>query len=305
MNSNDNGAAEMPHALLDAIAQRTLLSDGAMGTQLQAAGLKPGECGDYWNVAHPDRVSGIQRAYVEAGSDILISNTFGGCRLMLARHGHADHVQAINSAAVELARGALRDNDGYVLGDIGPFGGLLAPLGEFGEQDVRDALNEQAKALVASGVDGIIVETQTALEEAAIGVEAALAAGAPCVIVSFSFDVKLDGSDLATMMGISPEAAAEFAQTSGAHMIGINCGTLVDMGWAIKVTQRYRRCCDLPVMAQPNAGQPVWQGTELIYKETPAQMASSIPELLESGASIIGACCGSTPAHIAAIREKL
>lgn len=304
MNSSHKDAADLPQSILHGIAERTLLSDGAMGTALQAAGLKPGECGDHWNVSHPGRVEIIQRSYVDAGSDILITNTFGACRLMLARHGLGDYVQSINTAAVKLARGALAGN-GYVLGDIGPFGGIMAPIGEVGEQDVRDALNEQAQALVAAGVDGIIVETQTALEEAAIGVEAALQAGAPCVIVSFSFDVKLDGTDLATMMGISPEVAAEFAQTSGAHIIGMNCGTLVDMGWAIKVTQRYRRTCDLAVMAQPNAGQPVWQGTQLVYQETPEQMASQMPALLESGASIIGACCGSTPAHIAAIRKKL
>ncbi|HJN50518.1 MAG: homocysteine S-methyltransferase family protein [Pseudomonadales bacterium] len=304
MNSRDKGTTELPKSLLDSISERTLLSDGAMGTELQAAGLKPGECGDHWNVAHPNKVEKIQRAYVDAGSDILITNTFGACRLMLARHGYADYVQSINAAAVELARKAFGDNDGYVLGDIGPFGGIMAPLGEVGEQEVRDALIEQAEALVAAGVDGIIVETQTALEEAAIGIEAALGAGAPCVIASFSYDVRLDGTDLATMMGISPEAAAEFTQTSGAHMIGINCGTLVDMGWAIKVTQRYRKHCDLAVMAQPNAGQPVWQGTQLIYKETPEQMASQIPALLESGASIIGACCGSTPEHIAALRQE-
>lgn len=295
----------MPQSFLDSIKERTLLSDGAMGTQLQAAGLKPGDCGDYWNVSHPDRVEKIQRAYADAGSDILISNTFGASRLMLARHGYENYVQSINSAGVEVARKALADHHGFVLGDIGPFGGIMAPLGEVGEEEVRDALNEQAEALVAAGVDGIIVETQTALEEAAIGVEAALQAGAACVIVSFSYDVKLDGTDLFTMMGISPEVAAEFAQSCGAHIIGINCGTLVDMGWATKVSERYQKVCNLPVMAQPNAGQPVWQGTRIVYQETPEQMASQVPALVDSGASIIGACCGSTPEHIAAIRTKM
>jgi len=295
----------MQNSFLESIKECTLLSDGAMGTELQAAGLKPGECGDYWNVSNPDDVEKIQRSYVDAGSDILITNTFGACHLMLERHGYGDYVESINVAGVDVARKALGDKDGYVLGDIGPFGGLMEPLGEVTEQQVRDALNAQAKALVSAGVDGIIVETQTALEEAAIGVEAALQAGAACVIVSFSYDVTLDGTDLFTMMGINPETAAEFAQSSGAHIIGMNCGTLVDMDWAIKVTERYQKTCDLPVMAQPNAGQPVWQGTQLIYKETPEQMASKIPALLDSGASIIGACCGSTPEHIAAIRRKM
>jgi 5-methyltetrahydrofolate--homocysteine methyltransferase len=295
----------MQQALLEVIKERILLSDGAMGTQLQAEGLESGDCGDYWNLSHPQKVENIQAAYVAAGTDVLITNTFGGCRLSLARHGHGDEVAAINIAAAEIARRALGTNGSFVLGDIGPFGGLMEPYGTATSQQVTDAFREQAEALVSGGVDGIIVETQTALEEAAIGVEQALAAGSNCVIVSFSFDVTQDGSDLFTMMGVSPEAAAEFAESSGAHMIGINCGTGVDIGWATKVTRRYRAVCDLPVIAQPNAGAPELQEGKVVYLQTPEQMAEQVGGLAEAGANIIGACCGSAPAHIAALRKRL
>lgn len=295
----------MDQKLLDVIKTRTLLSDGAMGTQLQAEGLESGDCGDYWNLSHSEIVEKIQAAYVAAGTDVLITNTFGGCRLSLARHGHGDEVAAINLAAAQIARRALGTKSGFVLGDIGPFGGLMEPYGTTTSKEVIDAFEEQAKALVSGGVDGIIVETQTALEEAAIGVEQALLAGSECVVVSFSFDVTRDGGDLFTMMGVSPEAAAEFAASSGAHMIGVNCGTGVDIDWAITVARRYRAVCDLPIIAQPNAGAPVLQGSEVVYNQTPEQMAKRVSELAEAGASIIGACCGSTPAHIAALRESL
>jgi len=257
----------MPRSILTAIDDAVLLSDGAMGTELQAAGLKPGECGDHWNVTQPQTVKDIHKSYAEAGSDIIITNTFGACSLMLARHGLEDAVEPINTAAVRVAREAA--NDRFVLGDIGPFGGIIAPLGDVDSKDVAAALSEQARALVAAGVDGIIVETQTALEEAAIGVEAALEANAPCVIVSFSYDVRQDGSDVATMMGINPEAAAEFTVSSGAHIIGVNCGTSIDMDWAARITERYKKSCDLPVMAQPNAGIPELEGSQIVYRETP------------------------------------
>jgi 5-methyltetrahydrofolate--homocysteine methyltransferase len=295
----------MTPTLLAAIKERTLLSDGAMGTQLQAAGLEAGECGEHWNLAFPEKVESIQRSYVEAGSDILITNTFGGCRLTLKRHGFGDDTVAINRAAAQIARRALGEKQGFVLGDIGPFGGLLEPYGTTPESEARAAIKEQVKALVDAGVDGIIVETQTAIEEAALGIEAALEAGAACVIVSFSFDVNAKGTDLATMMGIMPEASAEFAQDQGAHVIGINCGTNVDIDWAITAAKRYCQACDLPVMAQPNAGQPELVDFKTVYRQSPEEMASKTTALAEAGARIIGACCGSTPETIAAMHKNL
>src|SRR5277367_5867093 len=167
----------MKMLLQNAIRKRPLLGDGAMGTQLMFAGLEQGNCGEAWNLTHPERVLAIQRRYVEAGSDCLITNTFGGSRIMLNRHSESDHVVEVNIAGVEIARRAFGDKEGYVLGDIGPFGGLLEPYGDFTEAQVRSAFEEQAKALVDAGADAIIIETQTGLEELLIAIEAAKAAG--------------------------------------------------------------------------------------------------------------------------------
>ncbi len=151
--------------LQDKVRERPLLGDGAMGTQLMIAGLEQGNCGEAWNLTHPERVLAIQRRYAEAGSDCIITNTFGGSRIMLNRHGHAGDVAAINRAGVEIAREAFGGREGWVLGDIGPFGGLMEPYGDFTEDQVRRAFAEQAEALVDAGADAIIIETQTSLEE--------------------------------------------------------------------------------------------------------------------------------------------
>jgi 5-methyltetrahydrofolate--homocysteine methyltransferase len=293
--------------LLEAIKARPLLGDGAMGTQLMLAGLESGACGEEWNLTHPERVLGIQRRYAEAGSDVILTNTFGGSRIMLNRHGNADNVVAINKAAVEIVRQAFAEagRDGYVIGDIGPFGGLMEPYGEFPEAQVRAAFEEQAQALVDAGADAIIVETQTGLEELGIAIAAAKAAGAACVIGSMAYDLTLDGSTFRTMMGIDPERAAEFMQDAGADVVALNCGTGMDMQRANEAIQRYKEATSLPVMAQPNAGQPKLVNMKVVYDETPQQMVKGVVPLLETGANIIGACCGSTPDHIRAFRGAM
>jgi 5-methyltetrahydrofolate--homocysteine methyltransferase len=291
--------------LQDAIRSRTLLGDGAMGTQLMLAGLEQGNCGEAWNLTQPQRVLAIQRAYVEAGSDCLITNTFGGSRIMLNRHSHADDVAGINAAAVRIAREAFGDRDGYVLGDIGPFGGLMEPYGDFTEAQVREAFGEQAQALVDAGADAIIIETQTSLEELRLGLTAAKEAGAPCVIGSMAYDVTLDGSTFRTMMGVDPERAAAFMEEHGADIVALNCGTGMDMERARQAVMRYQRTTTLPIMAQPNAGQPKLIAMKVVYDETPEQMVKGVVPLLEIGTNIIGGCCGSTPDHIRAFRRVM
>jgi 5-methyltetrahydrofolate--homocysteine methyltransferase len=293
--------------LLDALRQRPLLGDGAMGTQLMLAGLESGSCGEEWNLAHPDRVLAIQRRYAQAGSDCILTNTFGGSRIMLNRHGNAGKVVEINQAAVKIVRQAFEEagRAGYVIGDVGPFGGLMEPFGEFTEQQVRDAFNEQAKALVDAGADAIIIETQTSLEELGIGIEAAKEAGAACIIGSMAYDVTLDGSTFRTMMGVDPERAAAFMEERGAHVVALNCGTGMDMPRAREAIQRYKDSTGLPVMAQPNAGQPKLINMKVTYDETPDQMVKGVVPLLEAGCNIIGACCGSTPDHIRAFRAAM
>ncbi len=295
----------MTPSLLDRLKERPLLGDGAMGTQLMLAGLEQGNCGEAWNLTQPDRVLAIQRRYAEAGSDCLITNTFGGSRIMLNRHGYAGDVAAINAAAVAIAREAFGGRPGYVLGDIGPFGGLMEPYGEFTEEQVRDAFLEQARALVDAGADAIIVETQTSLEELRLAIEGAKEAGAACVIGSMAYDVTLDGSTFRTMMGVDPERAAEFMQEHGASIVALNCGTGMDMARARDAVERYRRTTDLPVMVQPNAGQPKLVNMKVVYDETPDQMVRGLVPLVEAGSRIVGACCGSTPDHIRAFRQAL
>jgi 5-methyltetrahydrofolate--homocysteine methyltransferase len=291
--------------LHEAILELPLLCDGAMGTQLMLAGLEQGGSGELWNLSNPEAVLGIQRRYAEAGADCLITNTFGGSRIMLARHGVDDQAAEINRAAVDIARRAFDSRQGYVLGDIGPFGGLMEPYGEFSETAVRQAFNEQAQALIEAGADAIIIETQTSLEELALGIEAAKRAGARCIIGSMAYDVTLDGTTFRTMMGVNPEDAAATMQSCGAHIVALNCGTGMDMVRAREAVERYRRVTNLPVMAQPNAGQPRLVDMRVVYDEPPDSMSRGVTPLLESGANIIGACCGSTPAHIAAFRQTI
>lgn len=295
----------MKQRLQDAIRKRPLLADGAMGTELMRAGLEPGGCGEVWNLTQPEKVLAIQRRYAEAGSDCILTNTFGGSRIMLNRHSHGDQTAAINRAGVEIARQAFGDRDGYVIGDIGPFGGLLEPYGEFSETQVREAFEEQARALVAAGADAIIIETQTSLEELTLGIRAAKEAGAACVIGSMAYDVTLDGSTFRTMMGVEPERAAVLMTELGADIVALNCGTGMEMERAREAVRRYKQVTNLPVMAQPNAGQPKLVNLKVVYDETPEQMVAGVVPLLEAGANIIGGCCGSTPDHIRAFRKAM
>jgi 5-methyltetrahydrofolate--homocysteine methyltransferase len=295
----------MKKSLLHAIKERPLLGDGAMGTQLMFAGLEQGNCGEAWNLTHPDRVLAIQRRYAEAGSDCILTNTFGGSRIMLNRHGQKGNTVEINQAAVRITREAFGGREGYIIGDMGPFGGLLEPYGDFTQQQVSEAFREQAQALVDAGADAIIIETQTSLEELTLGIRAARKAGAPCVIGSMAYDVTLDGSTFRTMMGVDPEQAAALMVELGADVIALNCGTGMDMTRAREAVERYRTVTDFPVMAQPNAGLPKLVQMKVVYDETPEDMVHGVAPLLAAGANIVGGCCGSTPDHIRAFRRAI
>ena len=269
------------------------------------AGLEQGSCGEAWNLTHPERVLAIQRRYAEAGADCIITNTFGGSRLMLRRHGHENDLVAINREGARITREAFAGRPGFVLGDIGPLGAILEPYGDLSAADAQAALEEQATALVGAGVDAVIIETQTSLEELGIAIEAAKAAGAPCIIASLAYDLSNDGTFYKTMMGVAPEPAAEFVQEHGAHIVALNCGTGMDMNGAATVARLYREHCDLPIMVQPNAGLPVLENMKAVYKQLPAEMASAVPDALEAGVAIVGSCCGSTPEHTRAIRQAV
>ena len=295
----------MKKSLLETVRERRLVCDGAMGTQLMLAGLANGDCGEAWNLTQPERVLKIQRDYVQAGADCVITNTFGGSRLMLKRHGHVDELRAINQAGARIAREAFGGRAGFVLGDLGPLGAILEPYGDLSQDAARAAYEEQARALVEAGVDALIIETQTSLEEMGVAIDAAKAAGAPCVIASFAYDLSADKTFYVTMMGVTPDRAAEFAGERGADIIALNCGTGMDMNGAAMVAQQYRSSCDLPVMVQPNAGLPVLENMRAVYKQLPADMAAEVPKAIAAGANIIGSCCGSTPEHTRAIRAAV
>lgn len=292
-------------AFLQEIEDKVLLGDGAMGTQLQVAGLRPGESGDTWNLEHPDRVLAIQRAYVAAGSDCLTTNTFQASSIALERHGLEGKTREINAEGVRIAREAFGDKKGFVLGDVGPFGGLLEPYGPFKAADVRKSFRIQIAALLEAGADVILIETQTAWEEAEIALEEALEEDAQSVILSFAFDVAKGRKEPRTMMGLAPEQAARFAEDSGASVLGTNCGSGIDIWRAVEILKSYRQACSLPLSAQPNAGSPELQGTKVTYKETPDDFAGGLSSLIEVGARIVGSCCGSTPEHIQALRQRL
>jgi 5-methyltetrahydrofolate--homocysteine methyltransferase len=222
-----------------------------------------------------------------------------------------DHAEAFNEAGARVARDVMGP-DRWVIGDIGPFGGILAPLGEHEPDDVAAAFLEQARALIRGGADALIIETQTALEELELGVRAAHQAideagksGEIAVIGSLAYDKTKSGPPK-TMMGIDPSTAAEKMLTLGVDIIACNCGTKLGITEYVEIVKLYRAAApDTPVMAQPNAGLPEIRGDEIVYLETPEMMAKGVAALVEAGANIVGGCCGTTPAHIRLFRAEL
>ena len=292
----------MTFDLLAACRQRAVLGDGGMGTELQRAGLEPGQSGDRWNLEHPDRVEAIQRAYASAGSEIIITNSFGANRWVLGRYGLADRVADVNQAAAVIARRAAPGR--LVLGDLGPFGGLLAPLGEVSVDEVRLEFLGQARALLEGGVDGIIIETMSATEEAVAAVRAAREAGAPLVVASMAFEHTRKG-EIRTMMGVQPGEAARGLQEAGADVVGANCGANMTAADFVRLVEAMKAAVPAPIIIQSNAGQPDLVDGRAVYRLTPAAFAAGMREVVAAGASILGGCCGTTPAHIAACRDML
>ena len=292
----------MKTPLLEAITTRVLLGDGAMGTQLQQAGLEAGGCGEAWNVDAPEKVAAIQKLYADAGSDCLITNTFGANRFTLSRHGLEARARELNRAGAQVARGVMGP-DRYVLGDIGPSGTILEPLGDTAYDDLLAAFTEQAQALAEGGVDAIIIETMTALEELECAIAAARTTGLP-VIGSLAYD-KLKSGGFRTMMGVAPEQAAEAMEKAGVTILAANCGTGIDINDYATIVATYRARSQKPVMAQPNAGMPELDDDRVIYKETPEMMAEGVWGLVRAGANIVGGCCGTTPGHIRLFRQEL
>jgi 5-methyltetrahydrofolate--homocysteine methyltransferase len=286
-----------------ALARRPLLGDGATGTQLQLRGLAPGAAGELWNVDQPDLVQQVHQAYLTAGSDLLTTNTFGGSSFVLAGHGAATRVRELNLAGARLARETAGER-AWVLGDMGPFGGLLEPLGEALPEEVTLAFRTQADALLEGGADLLLVETMSDPAEAALAVQAAKAAGAEFVIATYAFQQSAVG--YRTMMGAGVPAALAAVIEAGADAVGANCGTELSLADYAKLTAELSAAAaGRPVIVQPNAGSPRLVDGRVCYDESAAQFAAAVPQFLPAGARIVGGCCGSTPAHIAAMAARL
>jgi len=289
----------MKHSLIKRLKDRGILvSDGALGTMLQAAGLQPGVCPETWNADFPEKVEAIARAYAEAGSEAVETNTFGCNRFKLIHYGLQDRVTELNRKAVGITRRAIGP-DRIVLGSMGPTGVILM-MGEVTEEELYEAFREQAIALAEAGADAICIETMTALDEVVIATRATKQNTDLEVISSMTFDKTLQG-DFRTMMGVSPEEMTLALKEAGADIIGTNCGH--GMENMIPIVEAIRRIdTEIPVLVHANAGLPHLCEGRNVFSETPEITASFVPRLIAAGANIIGGCCGTTPEHIRKIK---
>jgi len=279
-----------------------------MGTELLARGAEPGECNDYLSVTSPQVVVEIHRAYLEAGSDVVLTNSFGANRFALGRHGLAEEVVRINEAAARIARQAAGEEK-YVLGDVGPSGDFLEPLGSLKRQELVEAFEQQCETLLEGGADGLLIETMTALEEAEAVVEAAqrVAKGRCPILVSMAFDKA--GAEFRTMMGVEVGRAVSRLAALGVDAVGFNCGTLsleeyVDLAEVFVQAVRDSGV-DIAVCAEPNAGQPELVHGRAVYGVSSEQFAAAVERIYATGVRIVGGCCGTRPAHIAAVAKAL
>lgn len=291
-------------SILDAVAAGVVVCDGAMGTQLMLRGLAPGACGMAWNTEHPERVFDVHQAYRAAGCRLVTSNSFSGCRASLERHGLADRLAELNRAAALLA-GQAAGEDGWVLGDVGPFGGFLEPMGDTTPEQLEEIFAEQIGVLVGGGVDAILVETMSDPAEAVVGVRAAkrVASRMP-VIATFAFQ-KSAGA-FRTMMGTTVADAMAAVREAGADIVGANCGTDLTLDdYAALGAEIVAVAGGLPVIVQPNAGAPHMVDGSLVYNASPSDMAGLAQRLRAAGVRVIGGCCGTTPAHLAAMAGAL
>ncbi len=280
---------------------RTLVADGAWGTALQAKGMKGGECPELWNAEHPEKVLEIARSYINAGSNLIETNTFGGNRYKLEYYGLGDQIFELNKTGAEISRKAA-GNDNWVMASIGPTGKMTV-MGDVTEEDFYRVFKEQSVALAAGGADAIIVETMSAIDEAVAAVKAAKENTALEVICTFTFEPTVQG-EYRTMMGVTPAEASIAAVNAGADIVGANCGKGYE-GMTQIIEEIKSVLPEIPVIIQANAGLPELIDGVSVFPATPEEMAGENNLWIKAGVNIIGGCCGTTDRHIHAIRKAL
>ncbi|MCP4603269.1 MAG: methionine synthase [Proteobacteria bacterium] len=288
----------MKHSAQNLFNSLPVILDGAWGTQMQARGLPVGKCGEGWNLDDAGKVEEVARAYVSEGSEVILTNTFCGNRIMLERHGLADRTVEINRAGAEISKRAAGDN-AHVFGSMGPTGKMIM-TGDVTEEELENVFTEQAAALAAGGADGIVIETMAALDEYQCAIRAAKSTGllvAACMV--YDSGAELDR----TMMGTTPEQQAEAATEAGADIVGANCG--LGIKDYIPIAARFKAACDLPVWIKPNAGLPEMVDGKPVYKMTAEIFAEQTKLLTEAGAGFVGGCCGTSPEFIRAVKKQI
>ena len=287
--------------ILDRLAAGdTLIFDGATGTYLQNNGLEPGGSPELMNAANPEVIKGMAKHYFDAGSDIVLTNTFGGNKFMLDRYGAGDQLFALNRLAAEHARSVAPEGK-FVAGSIGPTGEFIEPLGTATEDELYEIFSEMSKAFEAGGADAVMIETQLAIEEAAIAVRAAKETTGLVVMATMVFDKGPRG--YFTMMGVTPEQAVEGLEEAGADIVGTNCGNGIER--MVEIATQMRSVTDKYLVVQSNAGLPIIKNGETCYLETPEFMAKHYRELAELPINILGGCCGTTADHIQALVQSV
>ena len=283
---------------------KILVSDGGMGTSLQAMGLELGQAPEEWNISNPIAVKNIHKNFIEAGCNMITTNTFGANKIKLKKAGLEENANDYNAAGVMLAKQAAGDSI-YVLGDVGPTGEFLKPVGNYSKEEFDEVFFEQAKILASSGIDTFIIETMSSLDELGIVVNVCKRAASIPIIATMTF--AKGKKDYRTMAGVSIKDAVENMVLFGCDVIGVNCGCgteqMIQIISQMKEILKEIKREDVFLIAQPNAGMPKLIGGKTVFTETPGDFAVAVPKLIEAGANIIGGCCGTTPEHIREISK--
>ena len=278
----------------------TIISDGGTGTYLQKNGLEPGGCPEEFNVSHPEVIKKMAREYFEAGSDMVLTNSFGGSVFRQKHYGFEDSVFKFNKLAAQLAKSQAPEH-GFVCGSLGPTGEFLRPLGLVSNQEMYDSFKNQALALEEGGADCVVIETMLDIDETSIALQAVRENTSMLAMATMTFDLGPRG--FFTMMGVTPEDAAKKLEQSGAQVIGANCGNGIER--MIEIASKMRNSTDKPMMINCNAGIPSLVSGEILYPETPEYMAEQFMKLKDVGVNIIGGCCGTSPEHIKALSDAI